>query len=136
MGKGTAVALYRRASWALDALHFFPTTAARVLIASTAWLRTLCHFNFTAALWVRAAIAFACLKRHSVHLLSSRMCKKYTLWTMLQSQECGHSFFLWESSTYSVPPPLVSTTLNDLPVSPCSALAHSSSTRRDGPFVA
>src|SRR5712692_3766734 len=53
MGKGTAVALYRRAQWDLDALHFFPTTAARVLIASTAWLRTLCHFNFTAALWVR-----------------------------------------------------------------------------------
>src|SRR6266571_4265502 len=55
----------------LDALHFLPATAARVVIASTAWLRTLGDFNFTAALRVRAAIAFACLKRHNSHPLSS-----------------------------------------------------------------
>src|SRR6266851_8519640 len=57
---------YAPAVHGLDALHFFPTTTARIVIASIAWLRTLGYFNFTAALWVRAAIAFACLKRHSV----------------------------------------------------------------------
>src|SRR5687767_15009294 len=61
--------LHRRARLGLDALHFFPATAARVEIAPTARLSALRHCNFTAAIRVRAAVAFALLKCHSFHLL-------------------------------------------------------------------